>query len=449
MKQNKQFFRRLLAVAFWLAVWQAAAMAIGQEVFLVSPVQALRTLVQLLPRADFWQRVGFSSGRILLGFVLGAVVSVVLAVCAARWSAADALLAPVMQLVKATPVASFIILALVWVRGSALSVLISFLMVLPVLYGAVRTGIAGADVQLLEMAAVFRLPPGRRLRSIWLPAVLPAFRQGCSVALGICWKSGVAAEVIGLPNGSIGDALYRAKITLSTGELFAWTFVIILLSAGFEKLFLLALDKAVGAVLGEEGTKCWKLQHLTKQFGAAPLFTDLCMEVDAPVVLWAPSGWGKTTLLRILMGLERPTTGSVEGVGRVAAVFQEDRLCPQLNAVQNVTLVLPGAENQYKEQITSDFQQLGMGTAALQLPARRLSGGQKRRVALLRALWAPSDTLLLDEPFTGMDPDTLQRAAALLRQRCAGKPVLLATHDKSAIRALGWPVVELKKLGRS
>ena len=138
MKQNKQFFRRLLAVAFWLAVWQAAAMAIGQEVFLVSPVQALRTLVQLLPRADFWQRVGFSSGRILLGFVLGAVVSVVLAVCAARWSAADALLAPVMQLVKATPGASFIILALVWVRGSALSVLISFLMVLPVLYGAVR-----------------------------------------------------------------------------------------------------------------------------------------------------------------------------------------------------------------------------------------------------------------------------------------------------------------------
>ena len=124
MKQNKQFFRRLLAVAFWLTVWQAAAMAIGQEVFLVSPVQALRTLVQLLPRADFWQRVGFSSGRILLGFVLGAVVSVVLAVCAARWRAADALLAPVMQLVKATPVASFIILALVWVRGSALSVLI-------------------------------------------------------------------------------------------------------------------------------------------------------------------------------------------------------------------------------------------------------------------------------------------------------------------------------------
>ena len=214
MKQTKKRRTGLLAAAvFWLAVWQAAAMAIGQEVFLVSPIQAAGTLMELLPQAEFWQRIGFSAGRILLGFGLGVLSSAVLAVAAEKWEWVDALLAPVMQLVKATPVASFIILALVWVSGSSLSVLISFLM------------------------------------------VLPAFRQGCSVALGICWKSGVAAEVIGLPDGSIGDALYRAKITLSTGELFAWTFVIILLSAVFEKLVLALLDKAVAAVLGEEGTE--------------------------------------------------------------------------------------------------------------------------------------------------------------------------------------------------
>ena len=250
MKQ-KQLFRRVGAVVFWLAVWQCAAMAVGQEVFLVSPLQALHTLLGLLPRKEFWQRVCFSSGRILLGFALGTAVSAVLAAAAESCPAAETLLAPVMQLVKATPVASFIILALVWVRGSSLSVLISFLMVLPVMYSAVRTGIESADPQLLEMAQVFRLPLGRRLRAVWLPAVLPAFRQGCSVALGICWKSGVAAEVIGLPDGSIGDALYRAKITLSTGELFAWTFVIILLSVGFEKLFLALLRRAEKALLGE------------------------------------------------------------------------------------------------------------------------------------------------------------------------------------------------------
>lgn len=256
MARFKQRAQRLLAVVFWLAVWQAAAMAVGQEVFLVSPVQALRTLVQLLPQADLWQRVGFSSGRIMLGFLLGTLTGSVLAVGAELWSTVEILLAPVMQLVKATPVASFIILALVWVRGGALSVLISFLMVLPVIYGAVRTGIQSADPALREMTRVFRIPFWRRVRAIWLPAVLPAFRQGCSVALGICWKSGIAAEVIGLPNGSIGDALYRAKITLSTGELFAWTFIIILLSAVFEKLFLALLDRAVEAVLGEEGTTC-------------------------------------------------------------------------------------------------------------------------------------------------------------------------------------------------
>ena len=252
MHDYKTLLRRAGAVLFWLAVWQAAAMAIGQEIFLVSPVQALRCLLRLLPQADFWHRVGFSAGRILLGFGLGVVCSAALAVAAEICPAAEVLIAPVLQLVKATPVASFIILALVWVSGRSLSILISFLMVLPVLYSAVRTGIESADVQLLEMAQVFRLPLVRRVKAIWLPAILPAFRQGCSVALGICWKSGVASEVIGLPDGSIGDALYRAKITLSTGELFAWTFVIILLSAGFEKLFLALLDKAVARVLGED-----------------------------------------------------------------------------------------------------------------------------------------------------------------------------------------------------
>ena len=188
------------------------------------------------------------------------------------------------------------------------------------------------------------------------------------------------------------------------------------------------------------------VEHLTKQFGAKTLFRDLSLTVDGPAVLWAPSGWGKTTLLRILMGLDTPTAGRVQGVGRAAAVFQEDRLCPQLTAVQNVALVLPGSEKQYKAQIEADFQQLGMDMAAFALPAARLSGGQKRRTALLRALWASSDTLLLDEPFTGMDPGTLSASAALLRRRCTEKPVLLATHDREAIRLLGWPVLELETL---
>ena len=186
-----------------------------------------------------------------------------------------------------------------------------------------------------------------------------------------------------------------------------------------------------------------EIQGLTKRFGEKTLFEDLTLTIEEPVVLWAPSGWGKTTLLRILMGLEAPTSGRVTGLGRVSAVFQEDRLCPQMNAVQNVALVLPGPEEQYREKIKNGFQQLGLEREALALPARKLSGGQKRRVALLRALLAPGDTLLLDEPFTGMDPDTLQKAAALLQAHRGGRNVLLATHDREAIAALGWRVLKL------
>ena len=158
--------------------------------------------------------------------------------------------------------------------------------------------------------------------------------------------------------------------------------------------------------------------------------------------LIGPSGCGKTTLLRILMGLETPDSGTVQGVGNIGAVFQESRLCPQLTAVGNICLV--GGVNPAQAQ--AELQTLGFTQAELALPVARLSGGQKRRTALLRALWAPSDTLLLDEPFTGMDPDTLAAAAALLSTRCGTEPVLLATHDREAIRLLGWPVIELEAL---
>ena len=246
MKQTKKSRLWLAAVVFWLVVWQGAAMAIGQEVFLVSPLQAFGTLVQLLPQAEFWQRVAFSAGHILLGFVLGGVCSVLLAVAAERWLWVDAMLAPVMQLVKATPVASFIILALVWVSGKSLSILISFLMVLPVLYGAVRTGLESADPQLLEMARVFRVPFGRRLRGIYLPQVMPYFRTAVSLGLGLCWKAGAAAEIIGLPAGSMGERLYTAKVYFQTADLFAWTVTIVAVSVVFERLFLALVDRLMG-----------------------------------------------------------------------------------------------------------------------------------------------------------------------------------------------------------
>ena len=188
-----------------------------------------------------------------------------------------------------------------------------------------------------------------------------------------------------------------------------------------------------------------RVEQLTKRYQGKALFQNLTFLAEGPAVLWAPSGWGKTTLLRILMGLEAADAGEVRGVGRVGAVFQEDRLCPRLTALENVALVLPRGKTD-GNALAADFARLGLDPGALALPARRLSGGQKRRAALLRALWAEADTLLLDEPFTGLDPGAMAAAAALLRERCGGRPALLATHDRSAIEALGWPVLELARL---
>ena len=209
---------------------------------LASPVQALGRLLALAGTAAFWQAVAFSSLRILGGFLLACALAAVLAPLAARFQWIRDLLSPLVAVVKAVPVVSFIILALIFFSSENLSLLISALMVFPPVYLNVLEGIGHTDRQLLEMARVFRVPVSRQLRGIYLPAVLPYFRSAVSLGLGLCWKSGAAAEVIGLPAGSIGEALYTAKVYFQTGDLFAWTAVIVTVSVIFERLFLRLVD---------------------------------------------------------------------------------------------------------------------------------------------------------------------------------------------------------------
>ena len=240
---------RLWAAAFWLLVWQGGSMALAAayphgRLLLASPLDALARLLELLPTAAFWGTVGGSALRILGGFLLSCAAAVVCAALAARFRRVRELLAPLVAAVKAVPVVSFIILALVWLRGSQLSLVIAALMVFPAVYGSVLTGILETDRQLLEMARVFRVPLGRRLRAIYLPAVLPYFRAAVSVALGLCWKAGAAAEVIGVSAGTIGERLYTAKVYFQTPDLFAWTAVIVAVSVLFERLFLRLVDRA-------------------------------------------------------------------------------------------------------------------------------------------------------------------------------------------------------------
>lgn len=235
---------KLWAVGLWLAVWQLTGMWVGQEFLLATPFAALGSLVHLALQPDFWGTIAFSLLRIASGFLLAALLAAVLGVPAARHPWVNDLLSPLLSAVKATPVASFIIVALIWVPSRNLSVLISFLMVFPVLYLCIRDAVVQLSGELREMAEIFRVPTGKRIRFLYLPEILPRFRAAASAALGLCWKAGVAAEVIGIPDGSLGERLYEAKIYLNTPELFAWTAVIVAVSVAMEKLTLFLLRLA-------------------------------------------------------------------------------------------------------------------------------------------------------------------------------------------------------------
>ena len=449
---HKRWLQSALAVAFWLCVWQAASAAVASSLILASPLAVLKTLAGLVPSAAFWHTVCQSTARILAGFFLGLAAGLALACLSAAFAFVRVLLHPLVLTVKSVPVASFTVLALFWLRDAAnLSMLISFLMVVPVVYANTLEALLSVDAALPEMAKVFRLGAVRTARYIYAPAAAPGVRAACRVGLGLCWKSGVAAEVIGITSGSLGEMLYNAKLLLSAADLFAWTLVIILLSFGFEKLFLAALGRAEHAV-------CRRCPPPMRRQSAAPaaLRADgvwksfhsnavLCgvTQSFAPgeaVCVMAPSGAGKTTLLRLLLGLARPDRGEISPAGaKLSCAFQEERLVPGLSAVGNVLLACPCTQAQAEDA----FRALGFEAHTMRQPVCQLSGGQQRRVSLARAMLADSAAVLLDEPFKGLDGGARAVAAAFVRGQAAGRAVVCVTHDAADAGLLAARTVQL------
>lgn len=213
-------------------------MVIQNDIIFAGPADVVRSFLSLIPEPDFWRSIGWSFGKISLGFGMAFVSGILIGSLAFQFRLLRDILEPVILLIKSIPVASFVILALIWIGSENLSIFIAFLVVFPILYVNTITGLQSTDPKLLEMARVFSVRLPERIRYIYLPALVPYLTSGCRIALGMSWKSGIAAEVIGVPTHTIGEHLYISKIYLATSDLFAWTIVIILVSAFFEKLFL-------------------------------------------------------------------------------------------------------------------------------------------------------------------------------------------------------------------
>ncbi len=239
-----------LAVLFWLAVWHVAAAVVGRDFLLAPPWQVVVRLTELAATAEFWSTAGTSLLRIAVGFTAAAVAGTIAAALAGRYRWIEVLLAPLIVTIRSVPVVSFIILVLLWADAAWLAAITSFLMVLPVMYTAVLGGVRNRDRQLLEAATVFGVPLWRRIRAIDVPSVMPFFVAASRTGVGLAWKSGVAAEVIGVASGSIGGQLYQSKIFLDSASLFAWTVVIVGLSVACEKVALWALARGERRMTG-------------------------------------------------------------------------------------------------------------------------------------------------------------------------------------------------------
>lgn len=454
---QKKWIKVLGVAAVWLILWQLAALWIGNEILFAGPVKTIRHLAGLVVTGGFWQTCLFSLLRILAGFLLALVCGCLLGLASLKWSLFESLISPFLLFCKAVPVASFAVMLLIWWGAGWLSLAICFLVTVPLVYVNFVEGMRSVDGKMLQMAKVFRISRRGKFFSIYRPALAP-FMEGCfKTALSMGIKAGVAAEVIGISDWSIGGEIYLSKIYLDTAGVFSWTIVVIALSFGLEKGLLWLWKRFCGLQIkvpvkkqdAQAKTCGVTISGLCKAFGEQVVLKNISATLtDGEVYcLMAPSGAGKTTLLHILAGLVKQDGGSVKvngdggsvkengNTGAKAAMqpamfFQEDRLCEEESALQNV--MLTGCGRQAAEECLGKL----LPEDALEKAVKSLSGGMRRRVCIARALVSEGNVLLLDEPFTGLDEVTKQAVQQIILEYRKNRLTILVTHDEKDIEKM-------------
>ncbi len=243
IKSDKLYnlIRKVSVLLFWLAVWETAAIIIGRELLVVSPLRVAVRLIELSVTVNFWVITGMSLLRVMTGFIFGMICGVITAALTYRIKLLHNLLAPMLTVIRVTPIASFIILALVWMRNGSVPIFISFLIVLPIIWSGVSSGLESLDRQLYETAVMYGFTPIKFIKKLYIPSVMPFFKSASINAVGLAWKTGVAAEVLCTPAFSIGRQIYESKLYLETTDLFAWTAALIIISLIIENLIKTAV----------------------------------------------------------------------------------------------------------------------------------------------------------------------------------------------------------------
>ena len=440
-KPSVRAVRRFFVILLWIVVWQLASMAIGTDLLLAGPISTFTALVRDVVEPAFLSTVGFTLTRVMSGFILAFILALVLGILSTSFSAVYEFIAPVLSAMKSVPVACIVVLLLIWIGSRNVSFVAVVFVALPALYFSVTEACSARDTSFDALLKTLRVSRIRRWLATTWPDLVPFLIASGKTCVGMSWKAGVAAELIGIPQGSMGDRVYQAKLLFDTADLFAWTIVVVLLAWASERLFLWllgssrtwALNAACLSRPGGDSQKVSKaaeiaLHEVTVSYG------DLVVgpfEVNAPagsrMVFTDPSGAGKTTALRILLGFERAYDGEVLRPKSPSCMFQTTKLVEDMSAEANLVLACDGLLSY------SDSQALLLEllpASALDRPVRELSGGMRRRVELARALAVSSDAVLLDEPFSSLDDLTRKNACEFVLRHLQGRTLLVASHDE-------------------
>ena len=457
---------KIITCLFWLVIWQAAAWLTASELLLPGPADALLALGGLIRTKKFYMDIGWTAARCIIAMALSFAAGIPAAALSYKSDTTRSILSLPVGFFKAVPVMAIIIYVILLAQSDWVAVIVCFFMCFPIVYTNILEGLDAMPSEYLEVGSVYGLTGLERTKYIYAPGLLPQMKAAISLTAGLSWKAVVAAEVLSIPKYSLGYEMINAKYYLETANLFAYIFVIVVMSMAFEKVINSGLRHIEWK--GYEGSRLARrrgysagvntrescmpvaVEHLGKTFETKSVLDDVSLFFEAGKVtaVMGPSGQGKTTLARIIAGLEKADSGKIQvgpseaGDGsracRTAFLFQEDRLLPWLNIYDNIAIG-GGASEGIKELA----DQLEIRMEIWKLPAE-LSGGQRHRAALARTFGADAPLMILDEPFRGLDDALKDRIIDRLWERVTtGKTVILITHSAEDAERLADKILEL------